>query len=157
MSHPPKRRCSHTTAAGQPCRAWAVHGTDPPACSAHAKRNKGAGAPKGNQNARTHGFYAPTLSKSEIADLEADPDLNLAAEIACARIALRRILQYLSRDAGQLSVEDQIRALGLVFHGTRTIARLLRDFHALGGDVTRLAKTTNKVLDDLAAKWGIDL
>ncbi len=151
------KRCSHTTAAGQPCRAWAVHGTDPPACSAHAGRTRGAGAPKGNQNARTHGFYARTLSKEEVNDLEADRDINLAAEIACARIALRRVLHYLASDADHLSTADQVRALALVFHGTRTIARLLRDFQALGGDVTRLAKTTNQVLDELAAKWGIDL
>jgi hypothetical protein len=151
------RRCSHTTAAGRPCRAWAVHGTDPPACSAHAGRTRGAGGRRGNQNARKHGFYARTLSKDEIADLEADPDLNLAAEIACARIALRRVLQHLARDSGQLSAADQVRSLALIFHGTRTIARLLRDYHALGGDVSRLARTTDQVLDELAAKWGIDL
>jgi hypothetical protein len=157
MPQLPSRKCSHTTRAGQPCRAWAVHSTDPPACSAHAGRTTGAGAPRDNQNARKHGFYARTLSPDEIADLLADANLNLDAEIVCARVALRRVLQFLSSNPGQLSSADQVRALALVFHGARTVARLLRDFHALGGDIDRLAKITDEVLDDLSAKWKIDL
>jgi hypothetical protein len=151
------RRCSHLTRAGQPCRAWAVHGTDPPACSAHAKRTQGAGAPEGNQNARKHGFYARTLSPDELADLLADADLNLSAEIVCARVALRRVLEFLSSHHGDLSSADQVRAWGLVFHGARTVARLLRDLHALGGDIDRFAEVTGQALDKLSDEWGIPL
>ena len=153
----PARRCTHTTAAGEPCRAWAIRDSDPPTCSAHAGRTRGAGAPSRNQNARKHGFYARTLSPDEIADLLADADLNLKAEIACARVALRRVLEFLSNDPSQLSSADQIRACGLVFQGTRTVSRLLRDLHALGGDIDRFDEITGQVLDDLGREWGIDL
>ena len=151
------KRCTHHTRAGQPCRAWAVRGTDPPACSVHAGRAKGGGAPKGNQNARKHGFYSRTLSADELADLLDDPDLNLDAEIVCARVALRRVLQYLSTDLDQLSAADQVRALALVFHGARTVARLLRDLHALGGDVDPFDKVSGQVLDEKGKELGIPL
>jgi len=49
------------------CRAWAVRGSDPPLCSAYAGR--GVGAPPGNQNARTHGFYASAITRDELADV----------------------------------------------------------------------------------------
>lgn len=39
-----KRRCSCTTRKGEPCRAWAMQGTDPPVCIAHAEQ---AGAEPG--------------------------------------------------------------------------------------------------------------
>jgi uncharacterized protein YjcR len=75
---PRSRKCSHTTNSGRPCKAWAVEGTDPPACSAHAGRNVGAGAPAGNQNRQAHGFYAPTLTEEELSDLvTAADDLTL--------------------------------------------------------------------------------
>ena len=41
------RACSFRTKAGQPCRAWAVHGSDPPACSAHLRASVCASAPWG--------------------------------------------------------------------------------------------------------------
>ena len=63
-----KRRCTHTTKAGRPCQAWAVHGTAPPACSIHAGLTRGGPADR-NQNARKHGFYAPGISRAELADL----------------------------------------------------------------------------------------
>jgi hypothetical protein len=85
--------CSHTTRAGNPCRAWAAAGTDPPACSAHAGRNRGAGGPLANQNARTHGFYGRILSDQELADLVIyAADMSLDDELACVRVAL--LLSY---------------------------------------------------------------
>ena len=52
------RRCTATCADGSPCRAWAVRGSDPPRCSPHGGGAAPVGAPPGNQNALTHGFYA---------------------------------------------------------------------------------------------------
>ena len=51
-------RCTATCADGSPCRAWSVHRTEPPRCAAHGGGRAPVGAPRGNQNARTHGFYA---------------------------------------------------------------------------------------------------
>ena len=61
MSNQPKShatRCTATTRGGQPCRGWAVPGTDPPRCAPHGGVAARPGAPEGNQNARTHGGYA---------------------------------------------------------------------------------------------------
>jgi hypothetical protein len=146
MSPSPQNvRCSHTTAAGRPCRAWAVHGTDPPACAAHAGRIRGAGAPQGNQNARTHGFYATVFSADELADLlRYATNLSLDGEIACARFALRRVLNYLKAhtedlpddpatgsaprtERGELTATDYTRLVSLSLQAVRTIARLVRD------------------------------
>ena len=35
------QRCSFTTKAGRPCRAWPVHGSEPPACSSHLRASLG--------------------------------------------------------------------------------------------------------------------
>ena len=60
-ANPHKCRCAFDTRHGKPCRAYAVRGSDPPACAAHAGLTTGAGAPAGNRNARTHGFYSRAL------------------------------------------------------------------------------------------------
>lgn len=157
---PTRRPCSHSTRAGQPCRAWAVHDTDPPACAAHAGRIVGAGAPLRNQNARTHGFYGRVLDPEELADLVLyAEDMTLDAEIACARIALRRVLLLLSADqADPLPLDDYIRLAGLALQGTRTIARLLRDKRALTQRTAdTLDEAFNIALDEIAIELGIEL
>ncbi len=156
-------RCSHATAAGAPCKAWAMHaptpgGPDQPTCAAHAGRARG-GAPVGNQNARTHGFYGRLLSQQEVRDLLFYAvDMNLDDEVACARVALRRVLEFVQQDSGDLNREQYIQVIKLIFYGTRTIARLLRERHNLSDDTTdRLTRIFGKALDDLGAEWGREL
>lgn len=60
--------CTATTRLGQPCRAWAVLGTDPPRCAPHGGTGAKPGAPEGNRNAVTHGFYANQLGSGQTAD-----------------------------------------------------------------------------------------
>ena len=159
-------RCTHTTAKGQPCKAWAVKGSDPPTCAAHAgltsacpEPRRRAGAPAANQNARTHGFYARTLSPEEMGDLVFDAaDVTLDDEIACARIALRRALEFIQQDSEALDREQYLRAAALIFSGTRTIARLLRDRHALSAESAgEIADFINQALDELSLEWGREL
>lgn len=151
--------CTHTTRAGNPCRAWAAAGTDPPACSAHAGRNVGAGGPLANQNARTHGFYGRILSEQELADLVAyAADMSLDDEIACARVALRRTLEFIRQDPDQLDRADFLHAAGLIFQGTRTIALLLLDRRALHAESADAFQAfINQVLDEVNKEWDIDL
>ena len=52
------KRCTAVRADGEPCRAWAVRGTDPPRCAAHGGTDSPIGAPRGNTNALKHGYYA---------------------------------------------------------------------------------------------------
>jgi hypothetical protein len=151
--------CSHTTRAGRPCRAWAVEGTDPPACSAHARRNVGAGGTLANQNARTHGFYGRILSEQELADLVAyAADMSLDDELACVRVALRRTLDFI-RDAPEPHDEATfLHAVGLIFRGARTVALLLSYRQALastGSDP--FLEIIYQALDEIDEKWEIDL
>jgi hypothetical protein len=152
--------CSHTTKAGNPCRAWAVEGTDPPACSAHAGRNVGAGGPPANQNARTHGFYGRILSQQELADLVSyASDMSLDDEISCVRVALRRALEFVRDDSQRLDHDTFLRALGLIFHGARAVAYLVRlrqELAAAAGHDPFL-DIIDQALDALGEEWGIEL
>ena len=159
MRNPDRRRCSGTTAAGKECRAWALGDSDPPLCSAHAGRNHGAGAPAGNQNRTTHGFYSTVLSRQELADLLEHKGIStLEGEIACARIALRRVLAHLAKTGADLSHLEQARFASLAFVGARTIAHLLRTHQLLGADKPgELENAINAALDSLSTEWGVEL
>jgi hypothetical protein len=111
------------------------------------------------QSAREHGFYGRTLSEEELADLVAYAAvLTLDDEIACARVAVRRTLEFLNQERDSLAEADYLRAAGLVFQGARTIARLLRDQQALSGETAgRLTAIFDVALDALGAEWGIEL
>ncbi|MGD2146854.1 MAG: hypothetical protein PVH41_09185 [Anaerolineae bacterium] len=67
------RPCTATTAAGNPCRAWAVRGSKPALCAAHGGGRWPVGPPQGNVNALRHGYYAarpagPDRSGGELAE-----------------------------------------------------------------------------------------
>jgi hypothetical protein len=152
-----KRRCTHTTQAGQPCKAWAVHGTEPPACSIHAGLTRGGPAER-NQNARKHGFYAAGIKPSELRDLIYLPE-NLDSiddEIIVAKIALRRVLIFLDHN-GDLTPADFLAAARLVLQATRTVALLLRDKRALGGEAAdSFLQSLGVALDELNTMWHLE-
>ncbi|MDX1664830.1 MAG: hypothetical protein R3272_13645 [Candidatus Promineifilaceae bacterium] len=153
-------KCTATTAAGNPCRAHAVRGSDPPLCSIHSGRV--VEGRRGNQNARTHGFYAHTLDAQELADLVAYAgDETLEDEIAVNRVLLRRLMEYLARvqeAEGELSRADLATIGPLILRSTHNIARLLRDRRALSGDsADGLMGAIGQALDELSTEWGIEL
>ncbi|MCW7072212.1 MAG: hypothetical protein OCU12_07825 [Methanophagales archaeon] len=159
------RQCSATTAKGEPCKAYAMHDSDPPICAVHAKRNKGRGAKPGNQNSRQHGFYGQTYTPEEIADLIAyAEDMTIDDEIAAARVALRRVMQVISTaelpsgTAGYLeSLELTANLAPLIFTGTNSIARLLRTKRALDGKSSDgIAAAIAQALDELNTEFGSD-
>jgi hypothetical protein len=174
-----KRHCSFSTKEGHPCKAWAVHGSDPPACSSHLRANQGfcAGGRAGSrgggwedawpQDLRPSldeeipeaGFYRHTLSDEELADLVVyAAGLTLDDEIACTRMAVRRTLELLQERSDSMSEAEYLRATGLVFQGARTIARLLREQKALtGGEDSRLQAIIDAALDGLSEDLGIEL
>jgi hypothetical protein len=104
-------------------------------------------------------FYTPALSRQELADLLAyAAEMTLGDEIACARAALRRTLEFLSQGPDAVSESHYLRAVGLVLQGTRTIAQLLRDQQAMGGSVSdQLRAIFDAALDELSEEWGIEL
>jgi hypothetical protein len=170
-SNPQKVRCSYVSSDGQPCKAWAIRGSEPPCCSAHSGLNAGAGALFKDQERRTHSFYSPALQPEELADLDAcAEELSLDDEIATTRVTLRRILALLSVERAERSPEhpraaeggmeprDYARLARLALIGGRTVARLLRDKRALSGEAADgLAGAISQALDELSTEWGIEL
>lgn len=145
------------TKKGEQCIAFAVHGTDPPMCPVHQGMNVGAGGQRGNQNARKHGFYSRYYTADELNDLaEEEIDLTLDGEIKVVRVALRRALRVLDDDESDPVLVAAL--VPLVFSGSRTIARLLRDRRQMNGESGEtVMKEMADALDDLAAEWGISL
>lgn len=150
------RKCSATTAAGQPCRSWATRDSDPPLCSSHAGRT---GAEPGNQNARSHGFYGRAYTAQEVADLVTHAaNETLDDEIGTARVALRRILELIRDERHEIEADDYARLAKLAFVGSRTVARLLRDRKALTGDAADgIADFISTALDEISGEFGIDV
>jgi hypothetical protein len=136
-----------------------------PEQGACAERKRSVGAPPGNQNHFIHGFYATSLHPDEQARLLAPEGItSLDAEIALTRAALDRIYEMLTTgttpgpNPQPLDAQDYARFIGLAFRGANTVARLLSTRMALGGDPTdAFSVIRDQVLDELGAKWGIDL
>ena len=128
-----KRRCAY-----EGCKGWAKQGS--PWCVAHPEGTprKVGGAPKGNQNARTHGAYAayvPIVALEEALKLPAG-DLRL--EIA----VMRGIFQELVRAGLPLSelIADTV---------TGALARLLRVNKVLGdGEEGAMEEVVGRVLGE---------
>lgn len=156
--NPNRQRCTAHTLTGKQCKAWAIAQSNPPLCSAHANRNTGAGAPTGNDNALKHGFYSRTFSFQELADLLTAQPPNLTDEIIVSRIALRRLMEAVSDPNMNPTMEQFASVCDLVFTGSRTVARLLRDQRALSGAAADgIAGAIAQALDELATELGIAL
>lgn len=117
-------RCTALCASGVPCRAWAVRGTAPPRCAPHGGGRDPIGAPWGNRNARTHGYYAQPDA----------PPGGWTLETLIADVLARH--QGISRYIDQLLADDQVEpadiARTFVVYGVSAsrLERLLRERHA---------------------------
>jgi hypothetical protein len=153
------QHCTATRAYGKPCKAWAVHGTDPPRCSAH-RSAADWGAPRGNQNATKHGYYA------------ACPDQrggNLPEECPAGLPAIDHIIDLLYQR--QLQLDDYIdqvqeaatlieltHLLRIYGQNASRLGRLLRDRRALSGDAADgISGAIAAALDELSTELGTDL
>ena len=146
-----KRRCTHPTKSGQPCRAWALKGSDPPTCAIHAGRVTGQGAPPGNRNRVTHGFYADF----DLYDPDAPPINGIIQDLA-ARMA--QLSQIIESYADELSIADLVTLFRVHGQNASRLGRLLRDRDALSGDSTdRLTQIFDAALDALSEEWEVEL
>ena len=143
-----KRKCSAVCRNGQPCQAWAIVDSEPALCSAHAGRSVGAGAPQGHKNAMKHGLYADYMTEEEIEILESMDAKSLVHELALTRIMLRRLAGYL--DDEDLSMEDVLTVVPLIFTGVRTVVYLLHYMADEDFD-------WDEVLDDIKDDWDINI
>ncbi len=137
--------CTSTTRAGRPCKAHPVKGSEPPRCAAHGGGSRPVGAPKGNQNAVTHGAYS--------AD---DEPLTLDDAIASLSRRIRDLESYI--DNSKLTTEQYGTLTGLYSSLLGRLGRLMRDLRALSGDAADgFAGAIAIAMDELSTELGIDI
>jgi len=105
------------------------------------------GAPKGNQNARKHGFYSRALTEAEKVDLEEASLLEgIDQEIAFFRMKLREL------------AENEPDRIDLQLEAANTIARLVRTRYQISKEQKKsLKEAIHKVLADVALPLGIGI
>ncbi len=111
--------------------------------SAEAKRKRGA--PRGNQNARKHGFYSKVLDEAEHLELAAGVD-GIDDEIALLRVKIKSILEH---------DPENIR---LIMRATNTLERLVRTRYNITKEQKKgLKEAIGNVLRDVALPLGIGI
>ena len=108
-----------------------------------AKRKRGA--PKGNQNARKHGFYSKVLDEAERLDFELASGVEgIDDEIALLRVKIKSILE---KDPENIS---------LIMQATSALERLVRTrFNITKEQRKGLKEAIGNVLKDIAIPLGI--
>ena len=112
-----------------------------------AKAEKKRGAPKGNQNARKHGFYSKVLDEAEQLDFELASGVNgIDDEITLLRVKIKSIL------------ENDPENIKLIMQATNTLAKLVRTKYNISKeDKKGLKEAIGNVLRDIALPLGIGL
>ena len=105
------------------------------------------GAPKGNQNARKHGFYSKVLDEAERLDLELATGVEgIDDEIALLRVKIKSVLAH---------DPDNIK---LIMQATNALARLVRTKYNISKkDKKGLKEAIANVLRDIALPLGIGI
>ena len=111
----------------------------------NARTKLSRGAPKGNQNARKHGFYSQVLDQAEQLQLENAVGIEgIDEEIAILRLKLRELL-----------VNEPDR-LDLHMEAANTIARLVRTRYNITKEQKKtLKEAITKILTDIALPLGL--
>ena len=110
-----------------------------------AKRKRGT--PKGNQNARKHGFYSKVLDEADQLDFELASGVNgIDDEIALLRVKIKSIL------------EKDPENIKLIMQATNTLARLVKINYKMTREQRRgLKEAIGNVLRDVALPLGIGI
>ena len=105
------------------------------------------GAPKGNQNARKHGFYSRVLNETEKFDFEQATGFEgIDDEIALLRVKIKSVLQ------------NDPENIKLIMQATNTLARLVRTKYNLSKEDRKgLKEAIGNVLRDVALPLGISI
>jgi len=105
------------------------------------------GAPKGNQNARKHGFYSRVLDEAEQLDFELASGVNgIDDEIALLRVKIKSIL------------EKDPENIKLIMQATNTLAGLVKTRYRITREQRKgLKEAIGNVLRDVAVPLGIGI
>ena len=127
------RPCSFRTKEGRPCRAWAVRGSDPPACSAHLRASVCASAPGGRASslARAESVRGPGRRLDALERLLAellDDSLDEVPEAGFYSASLsEEELADLVSYAAEESLEDEIACARITVRRTLGFLNRKRD------------------------------
>ena len=112
-----------------------------------AKATGKRGAPKGNQNARKHGFYSRVLDEAEQIDFELASGVEgIDDEIALLRVKIKSILE---RDPENIK---------LIMQAANTLARLVKTRYNITKEQRKgLKEAIGNVLRDVALPLGISI
>ena len=105
------------------------------------------GAPKGNRNARKHGFYSKVLDEAEQLDFELASGVEgIDDEIALLRVKIKSLLE---------NEPDNVR---LIMQVTNALERLIRTRYNITKDQRKgLKEAIGNVLKDVALPLGIGI
>jgi uncharacterized protein YjcR len=105
------------------------------------------GAPKGNQNARRHGFYSKVLDEAEQLDFELASDVSgIDDEIALLRVKIKSVL------------EKDPENIKLIMQATNTLAGLVKTRYKITREQRKgLKEAIGNVLRDVALPLGISI
>jgi hypothetical protein len=108
---------------------------------------KGRGAPLGNQNARTHGFYSKVLDEEQQREYTQATEVEgLDSEIALLRVKIKSLV---ARDPENIDLITQV---------TNALARLIvTKYNINKTDKQGLREAIGNVLKDVALPLGIGL
>jgi hypothetical protein len=110
-----------------------------------AKRKRGA--PKGNQNARTHGFYSKVLDEAELLDFELAAGVEgFDDEITLLRVKIKSLL------------ENDPENIKLLMDATTTLANLVKTKYKISKEQKQgLKEAIENVLKDIAIPLGLGI
>ena len=112
-----------------------------------AEVDRRRGAPKGNQNARKHGFYSKVFDEAEQLDFELATGVEgIDDEIAVLRVKIKSLLKHDPEN------------IKLIMQATNTLARLVRTRYNISKeDKKGLKEAIANVLKDIALPLGIGI
>jgi len=112
-----------------------------------AKAERKRGAPKGNQNARKHGFYSRVLDEAEQLDFELATGVEgIDGEIALLRVKIKSILK------------NDPENIKLIMQATNALAKLVKTRYNISKeDKKGLKEAIGNVLRDVALPLGIGI
>ncbi len=112
-----------------------------------AKAERKRGAPKGNQNARKHGFYSKVLDEAGQLDFELASGVEgIDDEIALLRVKIKSLITH---------DPDNIK---LIMQATNTLAGLVKTRYKISKEQKKgLREAIGNVLRDVALPLGIGI
>ncbi len=120
--------------------------------TAQTSRPRRRGGQPGNTNAKTHGFYASKLPRSDRTALDTSEFSGLTEEISLMRALIRRVVSLTPPPGDYYANLESLRVL---CHATTALSRLVRT-HALLGVSSEFDRAREQALKEIAKELGLD-